>query len=181
MFTEYIMINRQNREKVNSFIMKQWFSTDMIIRGSIIDMTKVEGIIALEDSDIIGLLTYTICGTVCEITSFDSLIERKGIGTSLINKVIGIAKDRGCYKIIVVTTNDNIDAIRFYQKRGFDMAGFYHNSMDVSRKIKPEIPLIGNNGIPLKHEIEFEIDLGGDYEKLYYRNRTAYIKRADNG
>lgn len=156
--TEYIMINRQNREKVNSFILEHWFSTDMIIRGAIIDMTKVEGIIVLKNSDIIGLLTYTICGNVCEITSFNSLIEGKGVGTFLINKVIGIAKERGCHKIIVVTTNDNIDAIRFYQRRGFDMARLYHNSLDVSRKIKPAIPLVSNNGISLKHEIEFEIN-----------------------
>lgn len=156
---EYVMINRQNREKVNSFIKKHWFSTDIIIRGSVIDMTKVEGIIVLDNSDIIGLLTYTICDKVCEITSLNSLIEGKGIGTSLINKVINIAKVNGCKKIILVTTNDNIDAIRFYQKRGFDLSGFYHNSLDVSRKMKPAIPLLGNYNIPLKHEIEFEMIL----------------------
>lgn len=61
----------------------------------------------------------------------------------------------------MITTNDNINALRFYQKRGFDMAGFYYNSLEVSRKLKPEIPLIGENGIPLKHEILFEMLLDG--------------------
>lgn len=55
-----------------------------------------------------------------------------------------------------LTTNDNINAIRFYQKRGFDMARFYHNALNVSRKLKSQIPIIGDNGIPLQHEIEFE-------------------------
>jgi len=59
-FAEYIMINGQNREKVNSFIKEHWFPTDIIIRGSVIDMTKVEGIIVLDNSDIIRLLTYMI-------------------------------------------------------------------------------------------------------------------------
>ncbi|HEX2986226.1 MAG TPA: GNAT family N-acetyltransferase [Caproiciproducens sp.] len=155
------MINAENRGRANSFISEHWFSTDMVIRGTIIDMTKVDGIIALENGDIIGLLTYTIRDDVCEMTSLDSLIEGKGIGTTLINKVIRIAKEGGCHKIIVVTTNDNINAIRFYQKRGFDMAKLYHNALDVSRKIKPSIPLIGDNGIPLKDEIEFEINFVG--------------------
>ena len=58
-----------------------------------------------------------------------------------------------------MTTNDNIRAIRFYQKRGFDMAAFRRNALDVSRKLKPEIPLVGDDGIPLRHEIEFELEL----------------------
>lgn len=61
-----------------------------------------------------------------------------------------------CYVVVLITTNDNINAIRFYQKRGFDMAHLFHNALDVSRKLKPEIPLIGENSIPLQHEIEFE-------------------------
>ncbi len=55
--------------------------------------------------------------------------------------------------------NDNINAIRFYQKRGFDMAHLFRNAMDISRKLKPEIPLIGDNSIPLRHEIEFELSI----------------------
>lgn len=131
----------------------------MVIRGTIIDMTMVDGIVALEKENIVGLLTYLIREKSCEITSLDSLVEGKGIGTSLINKAISIAKESDCKKIIVVTTNDNINAIRFYQKRGFDMVCFYHNALDISRKMKPSIPLLGDNGIPLKHEIEFEINL----------------------
>ena len=156
---KYLMVNELNRQSVNDFISERWFSTEMIIRGTIIDMTKVNGIIALENDEIVGLLTYTFSDTVCEITSLDSVVEGKGIGTSLINQIRNIAKEHNCAKIVVVTTNDNINAIRFYQKRGFDMARFYHNALDISRKIKPSIPLIGDNDIPLKHEIEFEIIL----------------------
>jgi GNAT superfamily N-acetyltransferase len=156
---EYIEINNQIREQVNSFIAEQWLSTDMIIRGTIIDMTTVKGIAAMENSNIIGLITFVIYDDVCEITSLDSIEEGKGIGTSLIDKLICIAKENGCGKVIVVTTNDNINAIRFYQKRGFDMAKLYHNSLVAARKLKPSIPLLGDDGIPLMHEIEFEMNL----------------------
>lgn len=131
----------------------------MVVRGTKIDMTKAEGIVALENGSVAGLLTYAVREEVCEILSLDSLREDKGIGTTLINQAIRIAKKNGCQKMIVITTNDNIHAIRFYQKRGFDMARLYRNALDVSREMKPEIPLIGDNGIPLRHEIEFELNL----------------------
>lgn len=156
---EYLTINKQNRRRINEFIAMHWISTNMIIRGEIIDMTMVDGIIALDGNEIIGLITYIISKDTCEITSLDSLRKGNGIGTELINKVICIAKEKKCRRIIVVTINDNINAIRFYQKRGFDMARLYHNALETSRKLKPEIPLIGDNDIPMRHEIEFELDL----------------------
>ena len=54
------------------------------------------------------------------------------------------------------TTNDNLKAMGFYQRRGFDMARLYRNAVDAARSIKPEIPTVGEDGIPLRHEIEFE-------------------------
>lgn len=152
-------ITNNNRSLINSFITEQWFTTKMIIRGKEIDMTAVEGIFALEAEKIIGLITYIVYGDTLEITSLDSLCENKGLGTDLLLKVIRIAKENNFKKIVLITTNDNINAIRFYQKRGFDMACLYRNALDISRKLKPEIPLIGEDNIPLKHEIEFEMIL----------------------
>lgn len=150
-------INSANRNQITQFIKERWFTTQMILRGEIVDMTKVEGIIAHEENEIVGLLSYRILDDILEILSLYSLLEKRGIGTELINAAIQIAKFENCKRIILITTNDNINAIRFYQKRGFDMVRIYRNALDVSRKLKPEIPLIGENDIPLKHEIEFEL------------------------
>lgn len=152
-------ISEQNRELVNEFIEEQWHTTKMIIRGSEIDMTTVEGLVVLEDDKIIGLITYMFYDDVMEILSLDSLREKQGMGTGLVKKVISIAEESNCKKIVLVTTNDNINALRFYQKRGFDMAHLYRNAVEDSRKMKPQIPLIGENDIPLRHEIEFEMML----------------------
>jgi len=152
-------ISSENRPQVNGFIVSHWFSTDMIVRGEIIDMTVLDGFVVYEGENILGLLTYKIDGTECEIIYLDSLSENQGIGTALVSKVIETAKKNACTKIKLITTNDNINAMRFYQKRGFDMVRIYHNALDVSRKLKPSIPLVGEFGIPLKHEIEFEMDI----------------------
>ena len=144
-------INPQNRECVNHFIMEHWHSTKMVIREKEIDMTAVEGIVLFENNTITGLATYIIYGDNLEITSLDSIHENRGVGTMLLREVISIAQKAGCRKVVLITTNDNINALRFYQKRGFDMAHLYRNALDISRKLKPEIPL--------KHEIEFEMIL----------------------
>ena len=157
---EYVPIDEQNRQSVNAFISEHWYTTDMIIRGERIDMTKVDGILALETNRIFGLLTYIISDDgIFEITSLDSLAEGNGIGTALIDRAVLLAKENKRRKVIVITTNDNINAIRFYQKRGFDLAKLYHNALDLSRAMKPEIPLVGENGILLKHELEFVLEL----------------------
>lgn len=154
---EYERISRLNRNRVDAFIKQHWHTTTMIIRGKEIDMTKTEGFFFSEGEDIIGLITYILYDDILEITSLDSLHENQGIGSKLVEAVIHEAKERKLQKIVLITTNDNINAIKFYQKRGFDMVRLFHNALDVSRKLKPEIPLIGENSIPLRHEIEFEL------------------------
>lgn len=152
-------INGSNRNLINTFIKEHWYTATMVIRGNIIDMTKTEGFYFCEGENIIGLITYIVYDNILEITSLDSLRENQGIGSKLLETVIREAKERNFQKIILITTNDNINAIRFYQKRGFDMVHLFRNALDTSRKLKPEIPLIGENSIPLRHELEFELSI----------------------
>lgn len=151
-----------NRQSVNELIAKRWFSTVMVLRGEPVDMTALDGFVAYEPGRAIaGLITYRIAGRECEITSLDSVTENRGVGSALLNRVTETASGLGCARIRLITTNDNLNAMRFYQKRGFDMAAFYRNALDRSRKLKPSIPEVGDFGIPLRHEIEFEKVLNG--------------------
>jgi len=152
-------ISSENRAQVNRFIQAHWFSTDMVIRGEVVDMTRVEGFLLFDHAEIIGLVTYRIQNEECEILSLDSLMENQGHGSALIVRVIHAAAAAGCQCVRLITTNDNINALRFYQKRGFDMTRLFHNSIEVSRRIKPSIPETGDFGIPIRHEIEFVMNL----------------------
>ena len=158
---ELYRIDQKNRKSVDDFIMKHWFTLDMVVRGEKINLGNADGFYATEDNEIVGLITYRVVQNEMEILSLDSLNEKKGIGTSLLDKAIQTAKDVGCLRIMLITTNDNLSALQFYQKRGFDIIKLHHNAVEESRKIKPQIPLIGSNGIPIKHEIELEMKIGG--------------------
>ncbi len=55
-----------------------------------------------------------------------------------------------------MTTNDNTPALRFYQRRDFDLVSIHRNAVKEARKLKPEIPDVGMDGINIRHEIEME-------------------------
>ncbi len=149
-------IDQNDREMVNAFILRQWFTMEMAVHEESIDLGTADGWFAPEDGEIIGLITYRITGNEMEILSLDSLKENNGIGTRLLEEAVREAKNSGCSRIMLITTNDNLPALRFYQKRGFDMVKLYRNALEGSRKIKPQIPLLGIDGIPIRHELELE-------------------------
>jgi len=107
----------------------------------------------------IGLLTYEIVSGQCEVVTLDAFTQFAGVGTALLQHAIEAARAAGCRRVWLITTNDNVDAIRFYQRRGFTIAAVHVNAIARSRTLKPTIPLIGNYGIPVRDEVEFEMGL----------------------
>ena len=152
-------IDPRDRRKIDNFIVSHWYTMQMVVNGESIDLGSAEGFYSSNGEEITGLITYRLIDGGIEILSLDSIYENRGIGTSLLNEVIALAREIGAAKIKLITTNDNLSALRFYQKRGFDMTRLHRNALDRARKIKPEIPLTGMDGIPLRHEIELELVL----------------------
>ncbi len=114
------------------------------------------GLIAETNNKKVGLLTYKISGKEIELISINSFCENQGIGSTLIKRLIEIAKKFKVKRIWLVTDNSNLEVLGFYQKRGFVLKKIYPNSFVELRKLKPRIPMIGSNGIPLRDEIELE-------------------------
>jgi GNAT superfamily N-acetyltransferase len=157
-------ITSDTRELATTFIIREWQTAQIMIRGEIIDCSVIAGFVALDEfgKNVIGLATYIIRGDVCEIVSLNSERPRTGLGTALIDRIKQTAIANGCTILRLLTSNDNINAIGFYQKRGFDMVGLNLGAIDRERaSFKPEIPYIGQNGIPLHHEIDFAMKLEG--------------------
>jgi len=126
----------------------------MFVHNEIIRYDEVDGFVY---DDWTGVVTFIIKGQECEITSLNSLLEGKGIGIALIDEVLREAKEMKCRRVFLITSNDNLHALGFYQRRGFELVAVHRGAINESRKIKPTIPLIGENNIPLRDEIELEI------------------------
>ena len=145
--------------RLRQFWIEYWGSEEMIARGKVYHPEQLEGFVVEDEKEWVGLITFLVEGDECEITSLDSLRPGKGTGTRLMNKAIEEARTRNCARLFLITTNDNLHALGFYQKRGLEIVTIYRGAIGESRKRKPSIPLIGMNGIPLRDEIELEIRL----------------------
>ena len=138
---------------------EHWGGDFVVAHGAIYRPENVDGFVIENDNEWIGLVTFVIMQGECEITSLDSLREGQGIGTKLVHAVVEEARQHNCERVFLVTTNDNLRALGFYQKRGFELVAVHRGAINESRKVKPSIPLIGENNIPLRDEIELEMNL----------------------
>jgi ribosomal protein S18 acetylase RimI-like enzyme len=152
-------LSEEHRPWAHKLLLERWGSTLVVSRGNLIDAALLQGFVAVDDSGPIGLATFCVRDDACEIATLDSQVEGKGVGSALIIAVQRIAQFTGCRRLWLITTNDNTPALRFYQKRGFHLAAIHPNALEQSRRLKPEIPLVGQDGIPLRDEIELEIRL----------------------
>lgn len=111
-----------------------------------------------ENGKLIGLATYAIDKSLktCELVSIDSIVHGQGIGSRLLAGVEKSAKEAGCNKVWLITTNDNLEAAAFYTKNGYRLIAVHLDALDISRQLKPQIPKIGHHGLPLQDEWEFE-------------------------
>ncbi len=150
-------------EKDRSFVLevfRGWGADFVISRGRKVYPGDLEGFLATDESGKnVGLVTYEITGDQCEIVTLDAFVKFSGIGTALVEAVRDKVKQT-CKRLWLITTNDNLDAIRFYHHRGFTIAALYPNAIEKSRQLKPSIPLVGYYGIAIRDEIEFEMLLG---------------------
>lgn len=153
-------IGESDKEWMKKVMIASW-GLEIVIASKPFNTLEIPGFIAELDGKPSGVVTFDIAGGKCEIVSLNSLEKAKGIGTALLNKIIEFAKEKHCTSVWMVTSNDNIDALRFYQKRGFRITKIYPNAIDEARKLKPQIPLIGDYGIPMKDAIELEYLLTG--------------------
>ena len=152
-------LREDDRDWAIGLLTKRWGSARIVTRGRVHHADKLPGFVIESEGELIGLVTYRMDGTECEIISLDSLVERQGVGERLLSSVRKAAVDMGCNRLWLITTNDNLPAQRFYQKKGFHLVAVHKNALDHARKLKPEIPEVGLNGIPIRDEIELEMQL----------------------
>jgi ribosomal protein S18 acetylase RimI-like enzyme len=155
-------LSNADRIWVRQWMVDHWGAELMIAHGEQFYPAEYPGFVAESDAGVVGLVTYKLRGDECEILSLDSLVESQGVGSALVDAVRKAALENGVRRLWLITTNDNLNALRFYQKRGFELVKIHRRAVDESRKIKPSIPLIGEFGIPLRDEIELELLLIGN-------------------
>jgi len=148
-----------DRGWVERLVVERWDDPTVVGRGKVWTPAELPGFAAFEDGRCVGLVTYELDGEACEIVTIDALEEGKGIGTALLEAVEGAAREAGCSRVQLLTTNNNLRALAFYQKRGFRLVGLVPGAIDEERSLKPSIPLVDAAGLPIRDELHLELRL----------------------
>jgi len=157
------------RHWVDEFIANRWSAETIVVHGSVYRPAELPGFAALVKEAPVGLVTYNVKDEACEVVSLDSLRPRLGIGYALLDAVLAVAWQGGCRRAWLVTTNDNTLAMHFYQRYGFTFSAIRCDAVAESRRIKPSIPLVGMDDIPIRDEIEMELWLDEETTKPRYQ------------
>jgi ribosomal protein S18 acetylase RimI-like enzyme len=140
--------------RLRDFWIQNWGGEVMIVHGTAYRPEQLEGFIVTEGEEWLGLLTFVLENRELEVISLDSLREGQGFGSRLLDQAIAEAHLRDCRRVFLITTNDNLHALGFYQRRGFELVRIDRGAVNVTRDLKPSIPL--------RDEIELELVLDKD-------------------
>ncbi len=143
-----------HRNAIEKRVSKEWGSSDIISRGILYKIHELPGLIARDGNKTVGILTYKIKNKKCEIVFLNTYRKTSGIGSSLLMAMVEKADELLLEKLNVIITNDNLDALRFLQKRNFHISAVYRNAVTISRSLKPGIPRLGCYDIPVRDELE---------------------------
>jgi ribosomal protein S18 acetylase RimI-like enzyme len=151
----------RDQEWVAGVLRDRWAGPVVVTRGRAHDATMLAALVAETAGERLGLATYRVEDGQAELITLDALVQGRGIGSALLQAVIDAAAAAGCRRLWLITTNDNLDAIRFYQRRGMRLVAVHRGAVDEARKVKPQIPQVGEHGIAVHDEIELDITLDG--------------------
>jgi GNAT superfamily N-acetyltransferase len=131
----------------------------MVLHAEAIDLLACPALVACTDGSRQGLATYRRDEDRAELVSLDAVTSNAGVGTALLLALAEKLRGSGVRRLQVTTTNDNLAALRFYQKRGFRLSALRPAALEQARRLKPFIPEIGNDGVPIRDELDLLLEL----------------------
>ena len=148
-----------DRPFLDELLRLRWSGGALMLRGKIVHPKDGEALAAYHDGRLAGVATWRLEGPVIYLATLNNITEQRGVGVALLDAVIELGRDKGSALLRVLITNDNLNALGFYQRRGFRIVAVYPGAIDTIRTLIPSIPTMGANRIPIRDEIELEIAL----------------------
>ncbi|GAA4202063.1 GNAT family N-acetyltransferase [Microbispora amethystogenes] len=144
-------------ESVRRILSESWGGPYVAVHAELIDASAQRALLARVAGRPVGLLTYrAVSGTEWEIVTLDAVEAGRGVGRALLDGLRAEAAWEGVTRLWLVTTNENVRALRFYQRYGFDLVAVHRNAVEAARRLKPSIPT-HDDGIAIRHELELEL------------------------
>jgi ribosomal protein S18 acetylase RimI-like enzyme len=154
-------LHDDERDWLRATLTELWHDDNVVGRGRVWMHGEQPALIAVDEAgERVGIATYAVEGETAELVTLNALRPGLGAGRRLVEAVAEAARTAGAARLRVMTTNDNTVALRLYQRVGFRFAEVRPGAVDEARRtLKPTIPLVGNDGIPIRDEIDLVLDL----------------------
>ena len=149
-------IRLEDRTWIAELLAEKWRSTRVVSRGRLHRADRLPGFVAVLGDERVGLLTYRIESDACEVVTLNAVEPGRGAGSALLRAAARAATAARCRRLWAVTTNDNAPAIAFYERCGFELVAVHEGAVAEARRLKPELPRIGRDGVEIRDELEFE-------------------------
>jgi len=143
-------------DHVGELVRRTWGSSVMVVDRRVFDCAQLPALVAVDGGRVVGVLAYAVTDGELEIIACEALVNGRGVGRSLVEGAMAVARESGARRLRCTTTNDNLSALGFWQAVGFSLAALRRNAVSASRAIKPDIPLVGQRGLPIRDEIDLE-------------------------
>ncbi|MGH9304337.1 MAG: GNAT family N-acetyltransferase [Acidimicrobiales bacterium] len=137
-------------------IARRWHGTTVARRGEAVRIEDLAALVAVESEERVGLLCYAMELHQIEVVTIDSFRPGLGVGSALLEAAARTGRLAGCWRMWLVTTSDNVQALGFYLRRGMRVVSVHHDAVAGARLKKPTIPREGETGIAIEDEIELE-------------------------
>jgi ribosomal protein S18 acetylase RimI-like enzyme len=137
----------------------RWGGEELLGRGRTWRVGELAAIVAVEGAERVGIATFAVEGDDAELVTLDALVAGRGAGRALVEAVAEAARAAGARRLRVMTTNDNLRALRLYQRAGFRLEALRPGAVDAARERKPSIPLTSADGIPIRDELDLVMEL----------------------
>jgi GNAT superfamily N-acetyltransferase len=153
-------IGDADREEIAQLLTERWGSAHIVTRARTHEAGTLPGFVARDDAGaFLGATTLSVEHRDCEIVTIDAVTEGRGVGTNMLAEAERWAKDQGCDRMWLVTTNANLRALYFYQIRGYRIIAVHRDAVVHSRELQPDLPQVAANGIHMLDELELEKEI----------------------
>ena len=154
-------VRDEERAWLRATLRQRWGGDTVVGRERTWTPAELPALVAVDESgERVGIATYTIDGDTAELVTIDALTPGAGVGRGVLDAVAAAARAAGAVRLRVMTTNDNLPALRLYQRTGFRLVELRPGAVDQARSRKPSIPKTGHEGIPIRDELDLVLDLG---------------------
>ena len=148
-----------DRAFLEELLRLRWSGGSLLLRGKMIAPCDVEALAAYDGERLAGVATWRKEADALYLLTLNNITDQRGVGVSLLAAMMKLARGHGAPLIRAIITNDNLNALRFYQRRGFRIIAVYPGAVDTIRAAYPHVPEIGHDRIPIRDEIELERNL----------------------